>query len=104
MIKDIACQDISVVLAVMDQDRHTGSVEMGRATITLKVYLFEYLCWKYKYIIKEAKQTVEDPVKFSSHCPLVFDKKVNPVLSIRVRLDNLMSSSIFRTVERFCLA
>merc|ERR1719410_36701 len=32
---------------------------MGRATITLK----------------EAKQTVEDPVKFSSHCPLVFDKK-----------------------------
>jgi len=52
-------KDISVVLAVMDQDRHCGSVEMGRATITLK----------------EAKQTVEDPVKFSSHCPLVFDKK-----------------------------
>ena len=38
---------------------------------------------------KEAKQTVEDPVKFSSHCPLVFDKKVKPLLSIRVRLDNL---------------
>lgn len=52
-------KDISVVLAVMDQDRHCGSVEMGRATITLK----------------EAKQTAEDPVKFSSHCPLVFDKK-----------------------------
>ena len=39
MIKDIVSQDISVVLAVMDQDRHTGSVEMGRATITLKVFV-----------------------------------------------------------------
>ena len=39
IIQYIASQDISVVLAVMDQDRHCGSVEMGRATITLKVQL-----------------------------------------------------------------
>ena len=30
-----------------------------------------------RLFLKEAKQTVEDPVKFSSHCPLVLDKKVN---------------------------
>jgi len=42
-----------------DQDRHCGAVELGRAMITLK----------------EAKQTVEDPVKFSSHCPLVQTKR-----------------------------
>ena len=41
MIKDIVSQDISVVLAVMDQDRHCGSVEMGRTTITLKVFVLE---------------------------------------------------------------
>ena len=41
MIKYIVSQDISVVLAVMDQDRHCGSVEMGRATITLKVFVLE---------------------------------------------------------------
>jgi len=52
-------KDISVVLAVMDQDRHCGAVEIGRTTISLK----------------EAKQTVEDPVKFSSHCPLTPSKK-----------------------------
>ena len=47
--------------------RHCGAVELGRAMITLK----------------EAKQTVEDPVKFSSHCPLVQTK--------RVRLHNIGS-------------
>ena len=36
-------------------------MELGRAMITLK----------------EAKQTVEDPVKFSSHCPLVQTKRVS---------------------------
>ena len=41
--------------------RHCGAVELGRAMITLK----------------EAKQTVEDPVKFSSHCPLVQTKRVS---------------------------
>ena len=35
------------------------SLEIGRTTISLK----------------EAKQTVEDPVKFSSHCPLTQSKK-----------------------------
>ena len=81
MIKAIVCQDISVVLAVMDQDRHCGSVEMGRATITLKVFVLEKVLKIifHKYNFKEAKQTVEDPVKFSSHCPLVFDKKVKPL-------------------------
>lgn len=91
MIKDIVSQDISVVLAVMDQDRHCGSVEMGRTTITLKVFVLGKVIF-HKYILKEAKQTVEDPVKFSSHCPLVFDKKVKPLLmyiKTRLQLDNL---------------
>ena len=35
------------------------SLDLGRTTISLK----------------EAKQTVEDPVKFSSHCPLTQSKK-----------------------------
>eukprot|EP00090_Calanus_glacialis_P010852 TRINITY_DN19311_c0_g1_i1.p1 TRINITY_DN19311_c0_g1~~TRINITY_DN19311_c0_g1_i1.p1 ORF type:complete len:476 (+),score=146.04 TRINITY_DN19311_c0_g1_i1:93-1520(+) len=43
-------KDISLLLTVMDQDRHCGAVEMGHTTITLK----------------DAKQTVEDPVKFST--------------------------------------
>ena len=47
MIKDIVSQDISVVLAVMDQDRHCGSVEMGRTTITLKVDICAGKSFKY---------------------------------------------------------
>ena len=45
----------------MDQDRHCGAVEMGHTTITLKV----------------AKQTVEDPVKFSTAQFIKQTKKVN---------------------------
>jgi len=52
-------RDVSVVFSVMDQDRHCGSLEIGRANISLK----------------EAKQVVEDPVKFSSVCPLIQTKK-----------------------------
>ena len=52
-------KDISVVFTVMDQDRHCGALEIGKTTITLK----------------EAKQTIEDPVKFSSHSPLIQAKK-----------------------------
>jgi len=58
-IQKVEMKDISVVFAVMDQDRHCGAVEIGRAGITLK----------------EAKQTVDDPVKFSSHCPLLHTKR-----------------------------
>ena len=58
-IQKAEMKDISVVFAVMDQDRHCGAVEIGRAGITLK----------------EAKQTVDDPVKFSSHCPLLHSKR-----------------------------
>ena len=47
-------RELSVMFSVMDQDRHCGSMEIGRANISLK----------------EAKQVVEDPVKFSSVCPL----------------------------------
>ena len=47
-------RELSVMFSVMDQDRHCGSMEIGRANISLK----------------EAKQVLEDPVKFSSVCPL----------------------------------
>ena len=53
-------QDISLLLTVMDQDRHCGAVEMGHTTITLK----------------DAKQTVEDPVKFSTEQFIKQTKKV----------------------------
>ena len=53
-------QDISILLTVMDQDRHCGAVEMGHTTITLK----------------DAKQTVEDPVKFSTAQFIKQTKKV----------------------------
>jgi hypothetical protein len=53
-------QDISLLLTVMDQDRHCGAVEMGHTTITLK----------------NAKQTVEDPVKFSTAQFIKQTKKV----------------------------
>ena len=52
-------RDVSVMFSVMDQDRHCGSLEIGRANISLK----------------EAKQVVEDPVKFSSVCALMQTKK-----------------------------
>ena len=52
-------KDISVMFTVMDQDRHCGSLEIGRVNISLK----------------EAKQVVEDPVKFSSVCALLQTKK-----------------------------
>lgn len=52
-------RDVSVLFSVMDQDRHCGSLEIGRANISLK----------------EAKQVIEDPVKFSSVCPLIQTKK-----------------------------
>ena len=53
-------QDISLLLTMMDQDRHCGAVEMGHTTITLK----------------DAKQTVEDPVKFSTEQFIKQTKKV----------------------------
>ena len=52
-------RELSVMFSVMDQDRHCGSMELGRANITLR----------------EAKQVVEDPVKFSSVCPLTQTRK-----------------------------
>ena len=63
--------------------RHCGAVELGRAMITLK----------------EAKQTVEDPVKFSSHCPLVQTKRVS---SQSVRCDAIILSSC-RSAGKYCL-
>ena len=39
----VCVQDVSVRFTVMDQDRHTGPTELGRATVSLK----------------EAKQTVQ---------------------------------------------
>eukprot|EP00092_Neocalanus_flemingeri_P098151 GFUD01125160.1.p1 GENE.GFUD01125160.1~~GFUD01125160.1.p1 ORF type:complete len:477 (-),score=153.45 GFUD01125160.1:207-1637(-) len=43
-------KEISLQFTVMDQDRHCGSVEMGHTSITLK----------------DAKQTVEEPEKFTT--------------------------------------
>ena len=44
----------------MDEDRHCGPVEMGHTDITLK----------------DAKQTVEEPVKFSTTQFITQNKKV----------------------------
>ena len=51
---------ITDILTVMDQDRHCGAVEMGHTATTLK----------------DAKQTVEDPVKFSTEQFIKQTKKV----------------------------
>jgi len=58
-LQRVDMKDVSVVFTVMDQDRHCGAVEIGKTSITLK----------------EAKQTVEDPVKFSAHSPIIQTKK-----------------------------
>ena len=64
-LQRVDMKDVSVVFTVMDQDRHCGAVEIGKTSITLR----------------EAKQTVEDPVKFSAHSPIIQTKKVSKIFS-----------------------
>ena len=54
----------------MDQDRHCGAVEMGHTTITLK----------------DAKQTVEDPVKFSTTQFIKQTKKVTGYALVALKI------------------
>ena len=69
-LQRVDMKDVSVVFTVMDQDRHCGAVEIGKASITLR----------------EAKQTVEDPVKFSAHSPIIQTKKVRKLFRLATQL------------------
>ena len=54
-------QDIDLVFNVIDQDKHCGPVEIGSTSISLK----------------QAKQTMADPSKFSTTQSLIQNKKVS---------------------------
>ena len=77
-------QNTSLLLTVMDQDRYCGPVELGHTTISMK----------------EAKQTIPEPEKFSTTQIIKQSKKVTNTNITQAKYANKITSDYLTILSK----